>query len=179
MIKKGRAFMRAAILTAATMLIAGCPLVSDYPLSDPKAAKIDEELRGSWESRDGESGEARRMRFVPFDEHELVAIATGDPGGEIAALRAFTTEVEGQRFMNVRELDKGASGWYLLRYRVEGGKLLMTLVDDGLFEGRTFEGPAGLLEYLRRNISDPRLYAPQSGGGSQDMAWERVPETSR
>jgi hypothetical protein len=82
--------------------------------------------------------------------------------------------MEGERFLNIRELDTGMSGWYLLRYVIDGQKLVMTLVDDGLFKERTFKGSAELYEFVRQNISDPRLYASKPGEENQDMIWERI-----
>jgi hypothetical protein len=108
-----------------------------------------------------------RLTFLPFDEHELVGFSPGDEAGAIDAFRAFTTEIGGERFLNVRELGSGHSGWYLLRYGIEGGKLVLAPVDDGLFEGKTLAGPEELREFIRRNISDPRLF-------SQAMVWERA-----
>jgi hypothetical protein len=161
---------------AATLLLSGCPLLSDYPLSDPKAAEIDAELIGSWQNQDADSGKVTSLRFVPFDEHELVGLATGDKDGESSALRAFTTTIEGTRFISVKELGNGSSSWSILRYAVEGGKLRLTSVDDGLFRGRVLSGSGELYEAIKRNLADPRLYSPADGEDATEMVWDRVPE---
>jgi hypothetical protein len=155
------------LAVAAALFLAGCPLVSDQPLSEPAAAEADAALAGAWISRDPDSTDSRRLSFLPFDEHELVGFAPGDEAGSIDAFRAFTTEIGGERFLNVRELGGGRSGWYILRYAIEGERLVMTPVDDGLFEGRAVPGPEELREFIRRNRSDPRLF-------SGDMVWERA-----
>lgn len=127
-------------------------------------------------AKDAESGESRRFTFLPFDEHELVGAVRGDASDSIDAFRAFTTEIEGERFLNVRELGSGSPGWYVLRYRIEGRTLSMSLVDDALFEGRSFAGPSEFADFLRRNRSDPRLYSPADEAAGRDFAWERAPE---
>jgi hypothetical protein len=150
-----------------TLFLAGCPLVSDHPLSEPAAATADELLSGPWVSRDPDTAESTRLTFLPFDQHELVGFSPGDDDGDIDAFRAFTTEIGGERFLNVKELGSSQSGWYLLRYEIVGGRLVLTPVDDGLFEGRTFAGPEELREFIRRNISDPRLFG-------EAIVWERA-----
>jgi hypothetical protein len=157
------------------LVLAGCPLDSDFPLSDPASAAIDGELVGGWLAKDPESGESRRFTFLPFDEHELLGASQGEAADSVDAFRAFTTLIEGERFLNVRELGKGSSGWYILRYRIEGGKLSMSLVDDALFEGRSFSGPAELSAFLGRNLSNPRLYASGAGEAGRDFVWDRAP----
>jgi hypothetical protein len=159
--------LRFATLILAILPLAGCPLVSDQPLSEPAAAKADEALSGSWISLDPDSAESRRLSLLPFDEHEMVGFAPGDEAGAIDAFRAFTTEIGGVRFLNVRELGAGLSGWYFLRYVIEGESLVMTPVDDGLFEGQAIAGPEELRELIQRNISDPRIFG-------RDIVWERT-----
>jgi hypothetical protein len=168
--------LRMLPLIAATLLLAGCPLLSEYPLSDPKAAEIDAELVGSWRNRDADSGKVASLRFVPFDEHELLGLATGDKDGEPSALRAFTTTIEGTRFISVKELGSGSSTWSILRYAVEGGKLRLTSVDDGLFRGTALSSSGELYEAIKGSLGDPRLYSPADGEVPEDMVWERVPE---
>jgi hypothetical protein len=164
----GRALRPSLLLAFAAMLfLAGCPLVSDQPLSEPAAAETDAALAGAWISLDPDSAESRRLSFLPFDEHGLVGFAPGDEAGAIDAFRAFTTEIGGERFLNVRELGGSQSGWYILRYAIEGERLVMTPVDDGLFEGRAFDGSEELREFILLNRSDPRLFG-------QDMVWERA-----
>ncbi len=163
-----------AALITATLLLAGCPLVSDLPLSDPATARIDEALVGMWKAQDPDSGEWRRLTFLPFDEHELVGIAPADKADEVDAFRVFTTRIDGESFLNIRELGTGSSGWYLLRYVMDGKRLVMTLVDDGLFKDRTFAGSAELCEFVRRNASNPLLYEARPGEEGRDMVWERA-----
>jgi hypothetical protein len=171
-----RAFRSALLAASAALLLAGCPLIADYPLSDPKAAHIDADLCGSWETRDAESGKASYLRFMPFDEHELVGITTNGDGAEASALRAFTTVIEGTKFINVRELGKDISGWSILRYGIEDGALRLTSIDDGLLRGKDYVSSSGLYEMIKLNLDDPRLFAPSEGEAPFEMVWSRVPE---
>ena len=156
------------------MILCGCPLVSEHPLSDPATASVDAALIGAWRSQDPESGEWRRLTFQSSDGHVLVATTPVDKADAEDSFRVFTTEMDGERFLNIRELGTGMSGWYLLRYVIDGRKLVMTLVDDGLFQGRTFTGSAELYDFVHQNISDPRLYASRPDEENQDMIWESI-----
>ncbi len=166
--------VRAGVLLAA-LLLSGCPYTSDRPLSDPSAARIDPALLGTWRTRDRESGEWHDLTFAAFDEHQLVAVAPGDAGENPAVLRAFVTPVGTELFLNLRELGTGSTDWYLARYQVGAGRLVMTVVDEGLFSGRAFSSSEELLGFLRTHLDDPLLYAA-AGEERQDMVWERVPD---
>ena len=152
-----------ALVVAVAMVLCGCPLVSEHPLSDPTTAVIDEALLGVWKTQDPESGEWRQLTFQSLDEHGLVAFTPADKADAVDSFRVFTTEMDGVRFLNIRELGTGTSGWYFLRYVIDGRKLVLTLIDDGLFQDRIFTGSADLYEFVHQNISDPRLYASKSG----------------
>jgi hypothetical protein len=170
--------LRPSLLLAivAMFSLSGCPLVSEYPLSDPRAARVDDALIGSWRTRDLDEGEWKWLSFLPFDERELVGFATGDEEDTVDSIRAFTTTIDGIRFLNVRELGvhAGSSGWYILRYAIEGDVLAMTILDDALFEGASFAGPAELYEFVRSNLSNPLLFDPKSGEEQKDIVFERV-----
>jgi hypothetical protein len=160
------------LLACAALALAGCPLVSDQPLSDPEAARVDPALLGAWNTKDEETGESRTLTFLPFDEHELVGFAPGDSEGAVDAFRAFVTPIETERFLNVQELGSGSPGWFLMRYRVEADRLVLSVIDDGLFEGRQFASPQELQRFVSDHLADPRLYAV-AGEEGEDMVWER------
>jgi hypothetical protein len=71
-------------------------------------------------------------------------------------------------------LGAASSGWYLLRYRIEGSKLLMRLVDDGLFRGTSISSSAQLSDFIGLNAANPRLYAPEEDKAPYDMTWTRA-----
>jgi hypothetical protein len=162
------------VAASAILALAGCPLESDQPLSDPSSALVDAALVGAWRMRDSETGEWHRLTLVAFDEHELVAFTPGDAPDSIDALRVFITPVGDQSFMNLKELGSSSSGWYLARYAIDAGHLTLSVVDDSLFIGRSFASPQELHAFVETRLSDPRLYAGP-GETPQDMVWERVP----
>lgn len=168
-----RSALGLAILLPA-ILLSGCPLVSDYPLSDPKAARVDASLVGNWKIEGQAEDERGSIRFLPFDEHELVGISREEKTGKIEAFRAFTTEIPRERFLNVRELGGDSVGWYILNYRFDGQKLILRPVDDGLFREAKASSSDELLGIVESSVSDPRLYASKEGGAAFDMAWTRA-----
>jgi len=172
--RSGGILGRLAASIAAMLVLSGCPLVSNQPLSDPGAAVIDRELLGSWEALDPDSGASRTYSFLPLDGHEILARPVGegaDPSAD--SFRFFSTQIDGVGFLNVHELGKGASGWYILRYEVDGDELVMALVEDSLFGDRDFGSPAELAELVRANLSNPLLYAAKAGEPGRDMIWRR------
>jgi hypothetical protein len=155
------------------LLLSGCPLLSEYPLSDPRTASVDRGLLGDWRIESPDADGNGTFSFLAFDERELVGIAREDQGGKVEAYRAFTSEIAGERFLNVRELRAGASGWYILRYRIEGDELLMRLVDDALLGGASPAGSAELRAFVERNLDKPELYGTRQGEASGEMKWRR------
>ena len=172
----GRAGLKLLFPVLAVLAAAGCPLGSDYPLSDPAVAPLDEALVGSWHVRNSETGEMRRLTFFPFNEHELVGFAMGDEKGSLYAYRVFVTPVGDERFLNVQELGGDSpQRWLLVRYKAEAKRLTLSVVDDGLFIGRTFSSPEELRGFVRTNLADPRLYTAP-GETPRDMVLERAPD---
>lgn len=155
------------------LLLAGCPLSSDQPLSDPGEARIDTGLVGAWTMKDPDTGEQRVFIFLAFNDHELVGFTPADPGPGEDAFRVFTTVIGAETFLNVQELGTNDTGWSLLHYRIDGTRLVLTLVDDGLFGDRSFGSPAELRAFVQANLADPRLYASE-GEERQDMILERA-----
>jgi hypothetical protein len=179
MVTRGRSpriASRAAAIAAALLLVlllSGCPLVTEHPLSDPAQAVLDRALAGAWTMDDPDADEKGVLFFYPFNEREYVVVGRGEKTGKIEAYRAFTTEVAGERFLNARELEATAnsgngresSGWYILGYRIDGSKLVMRPVDDELLGGRAIAGSADLLDFVRSNIANPALFGSGDRGG--------------
>jgi hypothetical protein len=95
----------------------------------------------------------------------------------VDAFRVFTTEIGAERFLNIQELGVDDTAWYLLRYRVGAGKLVLSVIDDTLFDGRSFSTSAQLQDFVRQNLADPQLYAA-AGETRHDMVWERADAVS-
>ncbi len=165
---------RAGVLLV-VLLLAGCPYGSEVPLADPDQARIDPALVGEWETRDPDTGKQQRLTFLPFNEHELVGIAPGAPGEGVAVFRAVSTPIGDETFLSVQELGGDAPAWFFVRYRAEERRLVMSLVDDGLFGGRLFSSAQELQDFVRAHSADPLLYAAE-GETRQDMVWDRAPQ---
>ena len=167
------AALRWGLPLAVIAALAGCPLSSDKPLSDPRAAAPDPALVGTWKTQDPESGEWNQLTIFPFDEHEMVGFAPEKDSSKVSAFRLFVTSVGTQRFLNVQELGTGDSGWFFARYEITKGRMRLSVVDDGLFGERTFASSADLLEFFRAHLADPRLYTPE-GETPMESTWERA-----
>ena len=159
-----------------TLLVTGCPFTSDRPLSDPGAAVSEPGLAGQWRMRDPDSGEWHVLTIVPFDEHQMVAFAPDNDGSKVSGYRLFVTTVGSQRFLNLQELGTSEPGWFFARFDLEGDHLRLAIVDDTLFQNRSFASSAELAGFLRAHLSDPRLYGAE-GEHPSEAALERVPAT--
>ena len=95
---------------------------------------------------------------------EYLLLAESPDEEEPESVRAFVSTVDGEKFLNIRDEE-----WILVNYRVSGDLLQLRLVDDQLFESRTFASPEDLRAFVRQNLADPRLYGGQKEG---DWDWE-------
>ncbi len=155
-----RRLLRATVCAAALLAIA-CPFGSEHPLGSPAEAITDDSLVGTWKTPQG-SEEQLAISISSSEERELI-IAAEDPQ-ETKTLRAFVIELEGERFLNVRD-----EQWFLVNYRVEGGRLLLRVVDDELFESKSFTSPEELRAFVSQNLANPHLY-----GGESEPEWDWV-----
>jgi hypothetical protein len=164
-------------LLIAAALLAGCPLSSDKPLSDPGSASVDRALIGNWRTSDPESGEMNQLRILVFDDHVMLGLAIESDPEKVGAMRLFQTNIGSETFLNVQELGPDGSGWFFASYRFENDRLYMKIVDDELFKDRRFATSADLRTFVARNLADPRLYST-SDDTPAEMVWERVPQPS-
>ncbi len=171
------AHIRLALVTVAILFLAGCPYNADHPLSDPSASPLDPALVGTWQSEDPETHEVTTITILPFNDHELAGFSreSGSADAAITAFRLLATTIGGERFLSILELsDDQDQQWYFARYRVTAGTLSLRLVDDALFESRSFAGADELRGFLHDNAADDRLY----GGPETEappMVLRRVP----
>jgi len=146
--------IRWPLLLAALLLLAGCPYGSEFPLGSPEEAILDEALLGTWEAVDGQDEEPPLTIRSAGDR--LLLITSEDSAEEEAEpIPAFVSELEGERFLNIRD----ARQYFYARYKVQGDRLLLRIVDEELFEGKTFSSTEELRAFVRANLTDPRLYA--------------------
>jgi hypothetical protein len=168
-----------ALVAASILLLAGCPYESPHPLSDPGAAALDRALVGTWRSTDPESGAIMTLAFLPWNDRELVG-STLEPDpeagtGKLTLFRAFVTLIDGERFLNLQELgSESGPAWNFAHCEISADRMTLRLLDDLLFEDRSFSSSDELREFVRRSLADPRLYGdpedPQPGS-----IWLRQP----
>ena len=166
---------RLALLPVLVLSLGGCPFTSSRPLSDPAAARTDSRITGTWRTQDPETGEWNALTILPFNGSEMVGFASDDAKGKIDAFRVFRTAIGSESFLNFQQLGGKDEGWYFARYEVDGDRLRMKIIDDGLFEKRQFASSADLREFIRQHLSDPLLYASDSDQPVESV-WERVTE---
>ncbi len=148
-------------MAAFVLLLCGCPFSSDRPLSDPGSAAPEKALLGQWRMQDPENGEWHALSILPFDEHQMVAVTVENDHGKVSGFRLFVTAVGSERFLNLQELGDSDPGWFFARFDVDKDHLRMQIVDDTLFEKRSFASSAELAAFVREHLSDPRLYAAE------------------
>jgi hypothetical protein len=159
----------------AILALSACPYSSEHPLSDPGAAAWDPALAGTWKLQDPETREWVTLSFFRYDEHGLVAFTPGDAGGKADAYRMFVTVIEGEKFLNVRQLDEKADqGWFFVNYRIEGSRLVLRVVEEELFGTTPFATSQALRSFVQRNLADPRLYSAGDTDRPSGMIWQRA-----
>ena len=149
-------------LGVAVLLFAGCPYGSEYPLGSPADAVADSALLGTWMTPQA-SDEDFTLTIRGSGAGEYLLLAESPDEKEPESFRAFVSTVDGEKFLNIRDEE-----WILVNYRVSGDLLQLRLVDDELFESRTFASPEDLRAFVRQNLADPRLY-----GGQKEGDWDR------
>ena len=160
-------------VVALVLLLSGCPYASDLPLSDPTTASLDRGLLGAWKTQDEETGAWHTITFLPFNDREMVAFTAGQAGEDAEAYRIFVTGIGSERFLNLRQLSAAEDQqWYFARYAIDGDRMALRLVDDTLFGTALFETSAGLQDFVRQRLADPRLYGADETE-RQDMVWYR------
>jgi hypothetical protein len=164
--------MRWTFPLLAALMLGGCPYSTEEPLADPATARIDPALVGAWRMRDAETGELQDIVFLPFNDRELVAYAPVAAPGEASVCRVFVTEIGKERFLNIQELGTDGTAWYFARYAVEESRLVLHLIDDNLFEARSFASARERQEFIRAHLDDPLLYAAE-GQDPSPMTLER------
>ena len=156
---RGRTAPALIALSVFALFLSGCPFSSDYPLSDPGSAVPEKALVGQWRMQDPDSGEWHALTILPFDEHQMVAVSVENDRGKVSGFRMFVTAVGPARFLNLQELGDSDPGWFYARFDVDKDHLRLQIVDDTLFEKRSFDSSAELAAFVRAHLSDPRLYA--------------------
>lgn len=148
-------------------LLLACPYESGVPLSKSIKAKIDTELLGEWENT--KRGEPAII-IQQFNDNELLFLGREDGNVQPEGLRAFTTVVKGERFLNVQEIKisgKG-QGWYIVHYTILGETLTARIVDDKLI-AKPFATSKALYAFVKKNLCNKELF-----GDDPAMVFQRV-----
>jgi len=151
---------------ALTLLLAGCPYGSEFPLSSPQQAVRDDALLGAWKPA-AESEEDFLLTFRSAGGAMLSVLAES-PGEEPASYPAFVAQLGGRRFLNLQDTEDSGR-WYFADYLFDQGRLRLRLVDDELIGDRAFSSAAELAAFLTEHLDDPRQYG---GQGDEEWDWE-------
>jgi len=156
------------VLVALLFWVLGCPYESEVPLTPVEAARIDASLIGKWQFGRCVQADPKgsgSITFFPFNEREFLAVLQEEGKSEDELYRAFVSVVEGERFLNVRQIRPMAekSLWYFVNYAVGNGELKIRIVEEKPFQEK--KGPSETpYEFLRKHLRDKDLY---DEGGAQ------------
>jgi hypothetical protein len=160
---------RFLFLAVATLVLAGCPYGSEFPLSDPAEAVIDQALLGVWAGQ-SDDGDIIAMDIRASGAGRLAIVAADPTESDAESVPAFVTVIGGEKFLNVHD-----EAWFFLNYRIAAGTLRLRLVDDALFEGTSHASPAELRAFIQAHLADPLLYGREKG---EAEAWDWVLQRS-
>jgi hypothetical protein len=156
---------RLLLWVAAALLLAGCPLSSQFPLDSPADAQEDAALLGIWRTT-ADNEEPFTLTIRAAGGGQLLFVAES-PEEEAESFPAFVSAVGGELFLNLQDAAE-AGEWYFANYRIEGERLLLRLVDDELFASRSFASGPELRAFLLENLHAPALYG---GQGTEEWDW--------
>jgi len=166
---KKKVFLSGMIL-AVSIFLYGCPLESEFPLSIPETAQLDRDLIGNWKFINPEKEEVATIAIYPFNEHELIIISR-EENKNIFAYRAFVTCLNGEKFLNVQEIDQTEDKrqWMFVNYSIRGNRLTLRILEDTLMKNRKIDTPQALSGFIEKNLKDKNLY-----GEDSEMLFERL-----
>lgn len=147
------------------ILLSGCPFNSEVPLCDTENSVVDDSLLGSWASPDGDEDSQAVLHFLQFNSKEYLVIFIEN--NETSLFRAFAREIENAQFLTITEIHSGIPeppNYIFARYHIQKGALEIRLVEEDLFEGKTFKSPEQLTKFIATYVENDSLY-----GESQTM----------
>lgn len=106
------------------LILAGCTVTSDNPLSSPDTAQADQRLVGDWFSKKDKT----TFHFTVSKGGWMhVKITQSNPGGKTDSYDFFPTTIGSTTFLNVQNEDDDGhhiKGYILLRYTISGNHVL-------------------------------------------------------
>lgn len=160
--------LRLVCLAVCTLVfLTGC-YESTVPISDPDAATLDPALQGTWEP--AEIDEDARFWVTAFNEREYLIEMCCDEDVEVDGregdgrvfMRAFLSDVDGTRFMNLQILGappEEQQAFFFYRVEQEGDDVLaLHPIADAALEAAAPATSEALFELVRTNGADPAFY---------------------
>lgn len=158
------------MILAISIFLCGCPFESEYPLSIPETAQLDRDLIGTWKFMNPEKEEVATITISPFNDHELIIISI-EENKNISAYRAFVTCLNGEKFLNVQEIDQSEDKrhWLFVNYSLTGNRLTLRIVEDTLMKNGKIDTQQTLSGFIEKNLKHKDLYGEDGG-----MLFERI-----
>lgn len=158
------------VILAVSIFLCGCPLESDFPLSIPETAQLDRALVGTWKFIDPEKEAVATIAIWPFNDHEFIIISP-EENKKISAYRAFVTCLNGEKFLNVQEIDRSEykRKWLFVNYSLTGNRLTLRILEDTLMKNEKIDTPQALSGFIEKKLKDGNLY-----GKDSEMLFERL-----
>ncbi|MCG2721128.1 MAG: hypothetical protein L6290_03805 [Thermodesulfovibrionales bacterium] len=158
------------MILAISIFLCGCPLESEFPLSIPETAQLDRDLIGNWKFINPEKEEVATITISPFNDHELIIISP-EENKNISAYRAFVTCLNGEKFLNVQEIEKSEDNrhWLFVNYSIRDNRLTLRILEDTLMKNKKIDTPQALSRIIEKNLKNKDLYSENS-----EMLFERL-----
>ena len=144
-----------------TLLILGCPFVSNVPLDSSEKAKLDKKLIGKWAESPKKDELSSTLSVFQFNEREHLIII--EENNETAIYGAFVTKIKGNYFLNARSIEKEPKEkleYAFVKYLIKNDSLFLQIVDDELFKER-FTSSKRLRKFISENLNNDKLYGEQ------------------
>jgi len=158
------------LLLAMNIFLYGCPYESEFPLATPEIAQIDRDLIGNWRFIQSEKEKAATLVVYPFNDHEIIFISL-EEDKKISAYRAFVTNINGEKFLNVQEIDQSENKrhWLFVNYSITNNRLTLRILEDTLMKNEKIDTPQALSGFIGKNLREKDLY-----GDDSEMVFERL-----
>jgi hypothetical protein len=150
---------------------------SPYPLDESPEITVDSQLVGSWLAQNPEDeSESFRLDVYSFNDLEYVVLQTEsspDKEPETSLLRAFMSEVGGERFVNVQCVSCGDEDREYLFLKVDqsGDELVVVPFSGESFssDANEFKSAADARRYVSERLRNTAFYA-------DPMVFKRITE---
>lgn len=153
--------LRLTLVICSVLCLCACPYESEFPLSKCGEATIDKQLLGQWKLEAKEGEQAGVIMIHRFNDHEYLISAKGEDEPAAMLMRAFGTIIDGKTFLNVQEISKPVEKqrpWNFVNYSVSEDKLVYKVVEEDLFEKKSFTSSEALYTFIKENLNKKGLY---------------------